>query len=251
MQKRLIPVLQIDRNRRLVKTEGFDERTYIGDPFNVIRLFNEKEVDELCVLDIDASRDGRRPDFGFLRELASECFMPLSYGGGITKHEDCERLNRDGVEKFILGRGALIKGLAASLSLSFGSQAVVACVDVKGSGDKAVCISTAGATSVRPEEYCASLERDGVGEIILQSVDRDGRRLGYDLELISRVAPLLNIPVIALGGAGEHSHFSEALRVGASAAASGSAFCFIGRLRAVLISYPDSTEREKIYEEAR
>jgi len=238
MQNRLIPVLLLDRRRRLVKTIAFDERIYIGDPFNVVRLFNEKQVDEICVLDIDASRDGRHPDFGFLRELASECFMPLSYGGGISSPDDCERLNREGFEKFVLGRCALDEALVRHLSATFGSQAIVACVDVKGSG-------------APPDEYCFRLEMAGVGEIIVQSVDRDGQRGGYDLTLISHLSPRLGVPLVALGGAGKHSHLADALRAGASAAASGSVFSFIGRLRAVLVSYPNAVERQTIDRESR
>lgn len=250
MQGRLIPVLLLDRDHRLVKTVGFGERTYIGDPFNAVRLFNEKEVDEICVLDIDATREGRRPDFDFLRELASECFMPLSYGGGITSLSDCERLNRDGVEKFVLGRGGLDETLISQLSRHFGAQAVVACVDVTENGQRVRCITTKGYTDFEPLEYCRRLEQAGVGEIILQSVERDGRRVGYNLELISKLAARLSVPLIALGGAGDHSHLSMALRAGANAAASGSAFCFIGRLRAVLINYPDTVQRSAILRKA-
>lgn len=246
MQHRLIPVLLMDRYHRLVKTVGFRERTYIGDPFNIVRLFNEKEVDELCILDIDAGCDGRKPDFGFLRELASECFMPLSYGGGITSLSDCERLNRDGIEKFVVGRGALDDELLMQLSKNLGAQAVVACVDVKGSGQNARCLTTSGQTNLHPLEYCQRLEQSGVGEIILQSIDRDGQRDGYDVELISNIAPRVGVPLVALGGAGSYAHLTMALRAGASAAASGSAFSFIGRLRAVLINYPDAVARQTI-----
>lgn len=248
MRNRLIPVLLMDGNHRLVKTVGFNERTYVGDPFNVMRLFNEKEVDEICILDIDASRQGRKPDFGYIRELASECFMPLSYGGGITSLADCERLNRDGVEKIVLGRSGLNKELVAQLSKSLGSQAVIACVDVKEGEQGAHCITTAGHSGLQPLEYCKRLEDAGVGEIILQSVDRDGCRQGYDLSLISQLAPKLGLPLIALGGAGEYEHLSKAINAGASAAASGSAFCFIGRLRAVLINYPVETQRNTLVE---
>ena len=250
MSKRLIPVLLIDGNRRLVKTVSFGESTYIGDPFNIVRLFNEKEVDELCVLDIDASREGRRPDFGFMRELASECFMPLSYGGGIVSPDDCERLNRDGIEKFILGSCAHDEVLVKNLVATFGSQAIVACVDVKGSGDGANCVTTKGPIAMHPLDYCLRLEKAGVGEIIVQSVERDGQREGYDLPLIALLAPRLRVPLVALGGAGQHFHLSDALRVGASAAASGSFFTFIGRLRAVLVSYPSLIERQMINRES-
>ena len=242
MRKRFIPVLLLDRQKRLVKTVQFGERTYIGDPFNVVRLFNEKEVDELCVLDIDAAADGRGPDFGFLSELASECFMPLAYGGGISSLQQCELLSREGIEKLVLGRAASRFDLVREIAGSIGSQAVAACVDVQrqrdGTHRVAAHLTASGATA-SPLDYCQRLEACGVGEIILQSVDKDGMRDGYDLELIGSIAPRLSVPLIALGGAGDLSHLAAAIESGASAAASGSAFTFIGRLRAVLINYPE------------
>lgn len=250
MQRRLIPVLLMDSKKRLVKTERFGNRTYVGDPLNVVRLFNEKEVDELFVLDIDATRDGRAPDFGFLKELASECFMPLAYGGGISHVAHCERLNGYGVEKFVLGHGAMNLGFVRALCSAFGSQAVVGCVDVQGTGSKARCINTGSYTVMKPDQFCIKLQEAGVGEILLQSVDRDGLRAGYDLDLIYRLSSQLNVPLIALGGAGTSQHLAKALQAGASAAASGSAFIFIGRLRAVLVSYPDQTEMNMIFKEA-
>lgn len=251
MRKRLIPVLLVDRNRRLVKTVRFGARTYVGDPFNVVRLFNEKEVDEICVLDIDASIDGRAPDFGFLHELASECFMPLAYGGGIMELGHCEQLNRIGVEKFVLGHAALDRSLVQSVSRDLGAQALVGCVDVVGSGASARCVTRSAqhVTPLTPLEHCLALQHAGVGEIILQSVDRDGARTGFDLQTISELAPRLDVPLVALGGAGELLHLAQALRSGASAAASGSAFSFIGRLRAVLITYPDPHEMDSLAEE--
>ena len=240
MRKRLIPILLLDSNRRLVKTVKFGERTYVGDPFNVVRLFNEKEVDEICVIDIDASSQHRVPDFGFIRELSSECFMPLAYGGGITQLAHCEQLNRSGVEKFVLGHAALNAELVRSVSRDIGSQAVAACVDVLGSGNLARCVTQSARknTGRRPLELCRQLQDSGVGEILLQSVDMDGARTGYDLELVREVARNLSIPVVALGGAGDARHLVQGLRAGASAAASGSTFIFIGKLRAVLVSYP-------------
>jgi cyclase len=248
MRKRIIPVLLVDRHRRLVKTIRFGHRTYIGDPFNVIRLFNEKEVDEICVLDIDASALGARPDLSFLRELASECFMPMAYGGGITAARQCEELNRAGIEKFVLGRSAANTALVQDLARTFGSQAIVACVDVTGSDNAPRRVVQAGHHSgaIDPLDFCRRLEDAGVGEIILQSVDRDGARTGYDLELIRSVAPNLSVPTVALGGAGEAIHLAQALRAGASAAASGSAFVFIGRLRAVLVNYPSMLQIESL-----
>lgn len=248
MRKRIIPVLLFDQRHRLVKTVGFGARTYVGDPFNVVRLFNEKEVDEICILDIDASAHGRAPDLGFLRELASECFMPMAYGGGITKLAHCEQLNRAGIEKYVLGHSALDSDLVRALTRDMGSQAVVACVDVAGQGATAQCVTRSGRqqTGHAPLSLCRQLQDEGVGEIILQSVERDGQRTGFDLELIRQVAPHLSIPVVALGGAGEAIHLAQALQAGASAAASGSAFVFIGRLRAVLVSYPTMSQMDAL-----
>lgn len=239
MRKRLIPVLLVDEKHRLVKTVEFGERTYIGDPFNVVRLFNEKEVDEICILDIDAARKGRGPDIGFMRELASECFMPLAYGGGISRLQECEDLNRFGVEKFVLGSRAGDPQLLTAIAADMGSQALVACVDVKGRGSAARCVQLNSDAPQDPVEFCLWLQDLGVGEIILQSVTLDGRRSGYDLELIQSVTSRLSVPVIALGGAGIYDHLTEGLLAGASAAASGSTFTFVGRLRAVLVNYPD------------
>jgi imidazole glycerol-phosphate synthase subunit HisF len=248
LRARLIPVLLLDRQRRLVKTVAFGPRTYIGDPFNVVRLFNEKEVDELCVLDIDATSEGRGPDFDFLAELASECFMPLSYGGGLSTLAQAERLNRAGIEKMVVGANAGNAEFVKELSRDLGTQAVVACVDVRGSGSDARCFvqNASRDTRLAPIDLCRRLADSGVGEIILQSVDRDGARSGYDLELIRSVSNALPIPVVALGGAGELQHLADALAAGASAAASGSAFSFIGRLRAVLISYPTHAEMDRV-----
>lgn len=248
MRKRIIPVLLVDQRCRLVKTVGFGPRTYVGDPFNVIRLFNEKEVDEICVLDIDAGPLGRSPDLGFLRELASECFMPMAYGGGITAANQCEELNRAGIEKFVLGRSAADATLVDDLASHFGSQATVACVDVTGSVNSRWRVVHAGQGQevAEPLDYCRRLEDAGAGEIILQSVDRDGARTGYDLDLIRAVAPHLSVPTVALGGAGEATHLAQALHAGASAAASGSTFVFVGRLRAVLISYPSMNQMDAL-----
>ena len=253
MRKRLIPVLLVDRDKRLVKTVQFGKRTYVGDPFNVIRLFNEKEVDELIVLDIDATLDGRIPDFNFIRELANECFMPLAYGGGISALAHIEKLNKFGVEKYVFGNNALTnRTLLQEASRFFGQQSITVCVDTLFHRSQIVCTSHSGRniTSLTPIEFCLSLQDAGVGEIVLQSIDRDGMRNGCDLELISALTPQLSVPLVSLGGAGDSLHLVQALKAGAMAAASGSAFCFIGRLRAVLISYPDQNEIELLLKES-
>jgi imidazole glycerol-phosphate synthase subunit HisF len=234
MTARLIPVLLLDSRRRLVKTVRFGERTYIGDPFNVLRLFNEKEVDEVIVLDIDASHDRREPDYGFLRELAAECFMPVAYGGGLVDARQCEQVARAGIEKVVLGHSAYDSALIRLTATELGSQSVVACVDAVAGSRGYRC---RGREAMLVQEHCARLVDAGVGELVVQSVERDGTRQGYDLDLI-RATAKISVPIVALGGAGSLAHLLEGIAAGAAAAASGSAFTFIGRLRAVLISYP-------------
>ncbi len=237
MLKRLIPVLLIDRDLRLVKTENFKKRTYVGDPLNVVRLFNEMQVDEICILDIDARLFGAEPNYGFIAEFASECFMPLAYGGGIRDIKQAEALNKLGVEKFILGTEAMNISFVSQMVNKFGSQAVVGCID------------HISQNVIKPDTnlkvgLCAKRMQDaGIGEIILQSIERDGARCGYCLDIIRSVTNSLDIPVIALGGARDSGDLEQALAAGASAAASGSAFTFVGDLRAVLINYPDYAEQ--------
>lgn len=240
MPPRLIVVLLVDRSRRVVKTVGFGERTYVGDVFNIIRLFNEKEVDELCLLDIDATRDGREPDFELAAAVAAECFMPLSLGGGIARIDHARRLIGAGIEKLVL-RTHASDGLVGAITEEFGAQAVIGCIDYQQQQGESLVPLTA-----RPlAEEAERLARAGAGELILQAIDRDGMRSGMDLDTIAAVAQRVSVPVIALGGAGEVEHLHAAIAAGADAAASGSAFSFIGRLRAVLVTYPDYAERVK------
>ncbi len=246
MRPRIIPILLLDRSHRLVKTRGFADEVYVGDPFNVIRIFNEKEVDEICVLDITASVDKRPPDIGFIRELASECFMPMGYGGGISSVQECGDLFKAGIEKVVIGCRATDRRFIHDLAGNFGSQSVMVSLDVTRT-QQGVEIRTHRGTvcvSQDPIAYVQALEEAGAGEVILHDIDRDGSRTGYDTDLIERVSNSVNIPVIALGGAGERAHLRQGLEAGASAVASGSTFVFIGRLRAVLITYPTPEEIE-------
>jgi len=239
---RIIPVLLVDRDKRLVKTINFESRIYVGDPFNAVRIFNEKEVDEICILDIDATRDNRRPDFAFIESIASECFMPLSYGGGIKSIKDCNLLNKIGVEKFILRNSATNLTFLREIISIFGSQSLSVSVDYKEKGEFFIRLSDTQILKESVISYCKNLESIGVGEIIIQSIDRDGLRTGYDYQMIRNVSEIIHIPLVALGGAGAAKHLAEAIRSGASAAASGSAFIFIGNLRSVLINYPNRDE---------
>lgn len=238
---RLIPVLLIDRDRRVVKTVGFGERTYLGDPFNIIRLFNEKQVDEICVLDIDATADGRKPDFAFAAAIAAECFMPMSYGGGIAAIEHARSLIAAGIEKLVI-RTHASDGLISAIAHEFGAQAVLGCLDYRLVGQKR-CV---GQSSQLLTDEAMRMARAGVGELILQSIDRDGKRAGMDIDGIAEIARTLSVPVIALGGAGDAAHLNAAVAAGADAAASGSAFSFIGRLRAVLVTYPEYQDRLRV-----
>jgi cyclase len=244
----LIPVLLLDRHRRLVKTIAFGMRTYVGDPFNVLRIFNEKEVDEIVVLDIDASIDGREPDFGFVRALASECFMPMGYGGAVKSVQHAEKLYSSGVEKLVIGSAAANTSVVADIAREFGSQSVTVCIDVSLRGQGWGVRTRAGQLDVGsdPVTYAKAMADLGAGEIILQCIDRDGVRGGYALDLLNQVCSSVRIPVIALGGAGTVEHLRDGLLAGASAVASGSAFVFLGRLRAVLITYPTSFEMEQL-----
>lgn len=246
MRPRVIPVLLVDRSKRFVKTRRFAEEVYVGDPFNVIRIFNEKEVDEICVLDIHATTDRRQPDSVFIGELSSECFMPLGYGGGITTIDECERLFAAGVEKVVIGSAAPGGRLVSEVAREFGSQSVAVSVDVTQAAGGQEVRTKRGTEPVAgdPVEYSRHMVEAGAGEILLTNIDRDGCREGFDTVLIRDLASTLSVPVVALGGAGCYSHLREGLEAGASAVASGSTFVFIGRLRAVLITYPTPDELE-------
>ncbi len=239
---RVIPCLLV-RGNGLVKTRKFKDPVYIGDPVNAMKIFSEKEVDEIVVLDIDASREGREPNYELIEEMAGEAFMPMAYGGGIRSIDQIRRLIRFGIEKVVINTAAtestrLIRAAADVL----GSQAVVGAVDVKKTllgGYRVVTKSATVETKIGLEEHVQNLVLAGVGEIFLNSVDRDGMMDGYDLQLVRKVTQNVNVPVVACGGAGTVEHLSQAIHEGgASAVAAGSMFVFHGKHRAVLINYP-------------
>lgn len=239
---RVIPCLLL-RGRGLVKTRKFTDPVYVGDPVNAVRIFSEKEADEMVVLDIDASREGRDPDYELVAEIAGECFMPMAYGGGIRTLEQVRRLIRSGVEKVVVNSAALESTRVITEAAEvFGSQAVVGAVDVKRTllGKYRVVGKSGTVESAwKLEDHVQRLVAAGVGEIFLNSVDRDGTMGGYDLELIRGVTSRVPVPVVACGGAGTVEHLVEAVRDGgASAVSAGSMFVFQGKHRAVLIHYP-------------
>lgn len=249
MRPRVIPCLLL-RNGGLYKTSKFRAPQYIGDPINAVRIFNDKEVDELAFLDISADRATRGPNFDLLRDIASEAFMPFAYGGGISTLEQVRQLFSLGLEKVILNTSALSRPeLLAEIAALSGSSSVVVSIDVRRSlfGRYSV-FGSGGAADTRrsPEEYAKEVERRGAGEIFLTSIDREGSMGGYDLELVQRVAAAVSIPVVAHGGAGSLADFREALRHGASAVAAGSMFVYHGKHRAVLITYPEDRELRQI-----
>lgn len=249
-QTRVIPCLLL-RGYGLVKTRKFKDAKYIGDPVNAVRIFSEKEVDELIVLDIDASREVREPNYNLIAEIAGECFMPMAYGGGIRTLDQVRRLIRSGVEKVVINSAAAesTKIITEAADI-FGSQAVVASVDVRRtllSGYKVVAKSATVETKLKLEEYLNRLQAAGAGEIFINSVDRDGAMAGYDLELLRIVSGAVKVPIVACGGAGTVEHLKQAIKEGgASAVAAGSMFVFHGRHRAVLINYPDESIRKLI-----
>jgi cyclase len=249
LRARVIPCLLL-RNGGLVKTQHFGDAKYVGDPINAVKIFNEKEVDELVVFDIEASKRGSEPDYDLLADIASECFMPVCYGGGVTSVEQAQRIVQLGIEKIAVNSAAIRKpGLIPALADVLGTASVVAGIDVKCDwlGRYRVYDASVGKLTDRvPETYAAELARAGAGEIFLNSVDRDGAQEGYDLKLIDKVAQAVSVPVIACGGAGRTEDFVSAVGAGASAVAAGSLFVFQGRHRAVLISYPPYRELERL-----
>ena len=246
---RVIPVLLL-RGKGLVKTVKFKEPRYIGDPVNSVRIFNEKEVDEMVFLDITATPEGRGPDFDLLADIAGEAFMPMAYGGGITTLEQVQRIFALGFEKVVIDTAAYTEPqLIRDAVAIYGSQSIVGCVDVRRTLlGRYELSSHAGKTkeSVGLKEHVQALERLGVGEIIVNAVDRDGTQTGYDLKLIREVSSAVSVPVVACGGASGIDDFVAAVHEGgASAVAAGSLFLFVGPHRAVLINYPARSDLAK------
>jgi imidazole glycerol-phosphate synthase subunit HisF len=250
LRVRTIPCLLL-KDGGLVKTIRFAEPRYLGDPINAVRIFNEKCVDELVFLDISATARGEGPDFELLADIASEAFMPLSYGGGVSCLEHVRRLYAIGVEKVIINTALADRPELISEAAEFGgSSGVVASMDVKRNwlGRYGVFVGGGRRDVGRdPVEYARELEQRGAGELLLNSIDRDGTMEGYDLELVRRITGAVGIPVVATGGAGRPEHFKAAVQHGAAAVAAGSMFVFYGKHRAVLITYPGHEELERVF----
>lgn len=252
LRPRLIPCLLI-HNGALVKTVRFGAPKYVGDPLNAVRIFNEKEVDELMVVDIDASRYTREPDYKLIANLARECRMPLSYGGGVKTVEQFDRIIGLGVEKVAVSSSAVDDPtLISRAAARVGSQSVVAVIDVKRSAllrkPEVVTLNATKRSGLEPSVFAAKLQELGAGEIVLNNVDRDGEMKGYDFDLIDSVRNAITTPLTVLGGAGSLDDIRSLVsRYGFIGAAAGSLFVFKGKYRAVLINYPSLKEKLGIY----
>ena len=252
LRARVIPCLLL-RNGGLVKTVKFDDPTYVGDPINAVKIFNEKEVDELVFLDISATGEGRGPNFDLVRDIATEAFMPFGYGGGVTTLDQVRQLTACGAEKVVINTGAVARPeLITEAAETVGSQSVVVAIDVSKSlfgRYEVVTHSATRKTGLDPVEWAQKMERAGAGEILVNSVDRDGKMSGYDVALVRKIADAVRVPVVACGGAGKLEHLREAVVDGhASAVSAGSLFVFHGKHRAVLITYPKYSELEALFD---
>jgi len=254
LQTRVIPILLL-KNRGLYKGVKFKNHHYVGDPINTVKIFNEKEVDELILLDITASKDGKAIDFEFIEEIATEAFMPLAYGGGVTSVEDAQRLFSLGIEKIILNSATVTHPeLIKVLVEKFGSQSIALSLDIKKNlwGKYAFYIkSGTQKISYPPIDFALKMESIGIGEIMVNVIDRDGSMKGYDLEFLDTITHQLSIPVVISGGAGSLEDFQQAKAVGASGVGAGSLFVYTGVHRAVLITYPRYEKLCALFEESK
>ncbi|MCC8381328.1 AglZ/HisF2 family acetamidino modification protein [Xenorhabdus sp. PB30.3] len=254
LRPRIIPCLLIHKNG-LVKTQGFKSPKYIGDPINAVKIFNEKEADELIVIDIDASVNNVEPNYKLIAKLAAECRMPLCYGGGIKTAEQASRIIDLGVEKISISSAAISEPtLIKKISDAIGRQSVVVVLDIKkksGFFQKGYELCTNNAKKIHkidPMLFAKTVQEQGAGEIVINSVENDGEMKGYDLELAKQMRSSLNIPITFLGGAGSHQDIIKLINTcGVVGAAAGSLFVFKGKYRAVLINYPTASQKDDIY----
>jgi cyclase len=248
-RKRVIPVLLL-RGEGLVKTKKFKNPTYVGDVINTVRIFNEKEVDELVLIDITPLSERSEPNYTLLKDITSECFSPLAYGGKISSIEQIRKVLSIGVEKVIINSAAIEDpAFLKEATKIFGSSTIIGSIDVKKKFWGGQCVYTSyGSKNTRktPLEVISLFEQCGVGEILLNSIDRDGMQIGYDFDLIRSLSSSVKIPLIACGGARDIGDFVKAFENGASAVAAGSKFVYNGKYNAVLITYISQEENEKL-----
>lgn len=253
LRPRIIPCLLIHQGG-LVKTRKFKEPKYVGDPINAVKIFNEKESDELMVMDIDATVNKVEPNYALIAKLAAECRMPLCYGGGITTPEQAARIIGLGVEKVSVSAAALARpALLTEMAAAIGRQSVVAVLDVRrksGFFSKGYEVCTHNARQAHkadPVALVQQLQTAGAGEIVINSIDRDGEMQGYDIELAGQVRAVTKVPLTILGGAGSLAHMGDLfMACGVVGAAAGSLFVFKGPYRAVLINYPTGVQKDDL-----
>jgi cyclase len=245
---RVIPLLLL-AGETFVKTVRYRDPRYVGDPTNVIDLFNQFEVDEIALLDIGATTGRHEPQYELIRALAAECWVPLAYGGGIRTLNQASRVLASGAEKVVVGTAlADTPEVITEIAATFGSQAVVASVDVSPQADDYGVFVEGGQRQVStgPEGYAAEAVERGAGEILLNAIHRDGTRAGYDLDIIGRVAAAVPVPVVACGGAGSRDDLAKPIEVGAAAVAAGSLFVFSGSGGGVLVNFPSRSQLEQL-----
>lgn len=247
---RVIPCLLL-KGSGLVKTVRFKDATYVGDPINAVKILNDKEVDELIVLDITASREGKGPAFSTIEDITSECFMPVAYGGGITTVEEAARIVSMGVEKIVVNSSALRRpALVSEIAARIGASSTVVAIDVRKDLLGRYRVYDAchrRSTSATPVEHARRMVEAGAGEIFVNDVARDGTGTGFDLTLVRDVTAAVDVPVIVCGGAGTLADLRRASDAGASAVAAGSLFVYMGKHRAVLINYPTETALQELF----
>ena len=251
IKTRVIPCLLL-KGSGLVKTIRFKDPSYVGDPINAVKIFNEKEVDELIVLDITASREHKGPAFSTIEDIASECFMPVAYGGGVTTVEQARRIVWMGVEKDVINTAAL-RGpeLVTGISDQIGASSTVVAIDVKKDLLGRYRVYDAAhdtTTDLDPVAHAERVVAAGAGEVFVNDVGRDGTRKGFDLDLVRRMTSALDVPVIVCGGAGSLEDVKAAAESGASGVAAGSLFVYVGKHRAVMINYPQYSALRSLFQ---
>ncbi|WP_418637675.1 AglZ/HisF2 family acetamidino modification protein [Winogradskyella sp.] len=251
LRPRIIPSLLVHENG-LVKTVNFKNSKYVGDPINAVKIFNEKEVDELSIFDIDATVLGKEPNYSLIERLASQSMMPLCYGGGVKTVEQAQRIFSLGIEKIALSSAVLQNpNLITQISDRVGSQSVIVVLDVKKKllgGYEVYTHNGKKATGINPFKFSEYAQQLGAGEIVINSIDRDGTKKGYDLDLIARVREKTSLPMTVLGGAGSLNDIEKVIDIhGIIGVAAGSLFVFKGPYNAVLINYPNQIEKNKIF----
>jgi cyclase len=253
LRPRIIPCLLV-HDKGLVKTVNFSNPKYVGDPINAVRIFNEKEVDELIVLDIDASVENREPDYQMIKNLAAECRMPFCYGGGVKNVSQAKKIINLGAEKVALSSAAIDNpNLVKAIATAIGNQSVVVVMDIKKLGllKKYRLFTHNGKKKVSIDfiQFAKLMEANGAGEIVVNSIDKEGTMKGYDFDLIDKVREAISIPITVMGGAGSINDFGKVIsRHGIIGVAAGSLFVFKGVYRAVLINYPNLEEKKNLIE---